>query len=703
MSEKEWKLTLKPNFLNEWDALPPKEVKQVHQKLKLLTEDPLPDGHTKKRLKHHEGGLCRIRSGDYRVFYTFEYPFVSILGLRKRDESTYGDDLEGESLGGLDGSLSVEVGPVFVPEAWLKPKPKGKEKLPAPITKELLDRLRVAPEHVGKLLAVDSVDDLLNCVGVPDETVNRVLDALVPLPLKQVMQQKDLVAEDVDDLLRFKEGELIAFLLRLNPEQQKFVKWGRSAGGPTLLKGGPGTGKSSVALYRVKEMVAALRKDGCPEPRILFTTYTNALVKFSQQLLVSLLRDDARFVDVRTADNLAYEIATNAKVCTTMADLKVQREVMDQTLKSVRFEGNALVQRSQRESIERLGRDYLLDEIGRVIEARGIISLEEYLAAKRLGRRLALNATQRRAVWRVREAVVAELGRRKMTTWSRMRAQASAVVAGGHGPAKYDAVIVDEVQDLDPVLLRLLVNLCAAPNRLFLTADANQSIYGSHFRWSDVHESLKLQGRVGILKSNHRSTREIGEAAQAYLAGGLLDDELTERDYVYSGPLPVVRSVKQAADEAKLLTRFLPNAARSFRLGLGACAVFCPSEKAGKRIADALSAADVPAAFMPGKELDLAAPGVKVMTVQSCKGLEFPVVALAGFLDGHFPVIPGGLPEEEKEELMARERRTLFVGMTRAMRGLLVVVPAETKSPLLSGFDAGLWNTSATVAKGGTA
>ena len=51
---------------------------------------------------------------------------------------------------------------------------------------------------------------------------------------------------------------------------------------------------------------------------------------------------------------------------------------------------------------------------------------------------------------------------------------------------QYDAVVIDEAQDLDANCLRLLVALCRTANRLFLTADANQSIYGSGFRWTDV-------------------------------------------------------------------------------------------------------------------------------------------------------------------------------------------------------------------------
>jgi len=78
-----------------------------------------------------------------------------------------------------------------------------------------------------------------------------------------------------------------------------------------------------------------------------------------------------------------------------------------------------------------------------------------------------------------------------------------------------------------------------------------------------------------------------------------------------------------------------------------------------------------------------------VLTLNSAKGLEFPIVALAGFAGSRYASIGS---ENEKEEELARLRRTMFVGMTRAMRALLVTVPVQARSPLLQGFDAKYWN-----------
>jgi superfamily I DNA/RNA helicase len=635
------------------------------------------------------------------VLYTYGDGWVALLGVDNRRD-VY-DQL---------GNLVVEVPTASVkgiPEvdellrpadpptaAWSSsasaraPEADG-DVLPVHLDADLLRRLRVPEGCIPALSTCRTLDDLLDA-PVPESVRMLVFEAVTAPDLDRVLQQPTYVTGDVSDLLKFAEGELLGFLLKLNPEQEKFVTWAVHGAGPTLVKGGPGTGKSTIALYRTKALIEHLCAEGVAAPRILFTTYTNALVAFSRQLLGRLLGRDASHVEIRTADGLLREIVERADGRPDIVDSQQLAGLVQRAVTEARFDGNALQRRSQARTLERLTPAYLLEEIETVIVARELSALDEYLATPRAGREVPLNNAARTAVWRVHESLTRILTARKQVTWSRLRARGAELIRAGRGSGSYDGVVVDEAQDLEPTVLRALVALCRTTDRLFITADANQSIYGSGFRWTDVHEDLRFRGRTGTLRTNHRSTEQIGEAAHAYLARGAIDEGGEQREYAERGALPAVRAVPSQYDQVQLLARYLRGASRELRLGVGACAVLVPTRDAGRAIAGELAQLDVPATFMQGDSLELDAPCVKVLTLKSAKGLEFPIVTIAGLLDDPEPGVPRRGDAEERLEALRRERRTVFVGMTRAMRALLLVTPAGKRSELLDGFDSRYWN-----------
>jgi len=57
---------------------------------------------------------------------------------------------------------------------------------------------------------------------------------------------------------------------------------------------------------------------------------------------------------------------------------------------------------------------------------------------------------------------------------------------------------------------------------------------------------------------------------------------------------------------------------------------------------------------------------INLLTLHSAKGLEFPVTMIVGLEEGNLP----GKKMGEDAELLAEERRLLYVGMTRATRDL---------------------------------
>src|SRR5437868_9274970 len=150
----EWRITQKPDFFKSLLALSPKKAHQVLEEVNLLAQDPTPDAKVKKQLKHMNGRLHRIRSGDYRIFYTFEHPYISILALRRRDADTYDEDMDAQFLGGLDPHFDEAQAVKAAQPDWeqiLAPKELEKRQLPEPITGELLAELNVPKECHARL------------------------------------------------------------------------------------------------------------------------------------------------------------------------------------------------------------------------------------------------------------------------------------------------------------------------------------------------------------------------------------------------------------------------------------------------------------------------------------------------------------------------------------------------------------------------
>jgi superfamily I DNA/RNA helicase len=90
----------------------------------------------------------------------------------------------------------------------------------------------------------------------------------------------------------------------------------------------------------------------------------------------------------------------------------------------------------------------------------------------------------------------------------------------------------------------------------------------------------------------------------------------------------------------------------------------------GEKIAATLAQREIPCQWLregKAKRFHLQHDSVKVMTLHSSKGLEFPVVVIAGL---------GLLPYKEDE--IEADARLLYVGMTRAMERLLMTTSSDS-------------------------
>ena len=397
-------LNIKPSCAHEIHAFPADQAAQLWDKIARLVDDPLPDGKLKKKLKG-KADLYRLRVGDHRVFYSFGDTWIRLIAIRRRDTGAYSS--KSSALGAeaphalppagdepdVDLANKASSPPPFAFSVTAPPLPAG-TKLPRPLTAEWLASLKIPERFYPHLLLCTTEEELL-AAPVPPVALERVVDNLFPKPLAEVLVEPDLAVHDPRDLVRFKEGTLLSFLLRLDPEQDKLCSWALK--GPTMVRGGAGTGKSTVALYRVRALLRQPSATG--KETAVFATYTRALEAASGQLLSQILTaaEMAR-VRVATVDELAREIVARRRTIGRIekSPLDVLAAVRDGFLPA----GPTMFERRLRaRAVERIPDRYLLDEIAWIIEGREIATLEEYLATPRPGRGVALGAKVRAAVW----------------------------------------------------------------------------------------------------------------------------------------------------------------------------------------------------------------------------------------------------------------------------------------------------------------
>lgn len=397
--------------------------------------------------------------------------------------------------------------------------------------------------------------------------------------------------------------------------------------------------------------------------------------------LLHQLGADGKSVDVLNVDALARRHAESrwAKPVYRARD-QVWKDVVAEAIPSLKREIDGFSWNAD-------DSEFLFDEMNEVIVGRETGSLNEYESTKRVGRGRwrRISQKQRKHVWEFALAAWRELRKRDRC----LRAHLF-VDAKKHADPVYDYVFIDEAQDLPPVAIRMCMKLAKDERNVFLTADRNQSIYTSGFSWKGVQESLNMRGRSTILRRNHRTTREIIDAIRPLLADyKRVDPEtLLDTEFVRSGLRPELRFA--GGDEVGVVARWLRQVvAEEPDLDMAHAAVLCPRNDDCKHVASVLKASGLSAMYMTGKSVDLGYDGVKVMTMHTAKGLQFPIVVVVGLEAGKLPFTDVNDPEQREDT--DRWRRVFFVACSRAMHRLLVVADKGRPSPFVEGFDEEHW------------
>jgi superfamily I DNA/RNA helicase/mRNA-degrading endonuclease RelE of RelBE toxin-antitoxin system len=704
------------SFSKELIQVPKKISKKVSESYGTLRSKPKGPNDKIKKLQKWIS-LYRYRIGDYRFAFHVcdQKKAVKLIALAKREKFYekigHNPKLEKPTQRivadvNLHDLLEEKPSPQEIQEAQTQEanheeigKFKGDPEKPLPhrITINLLRDMDIPQNQMGPLVNCNNEQDLLSLEDSGDisgETIEKVVEELYPRRIEEVLDDPRRVIPDESSLQDLANGgrSLESFLLALDEDQKPLTDRfkGDSPQGPWIVKGGPGSGKSTVALYCIKNILhennQTLQMSVQPL-KILFVTYTRTLVKFSQYLLKALeVNRDRQQVDVINVDRLVSASLPANWNKTPISDL------LDPLVKD-HFYAALNSSRSAFPDFNFTGNDhkFLLEEIESVITGNELNEEAEYLVENRKGRRRPLNQNQRMQLWKFYTEIQPRLDSANLCLWQGRIRKAKENSSKSHQYESYDYVFIDEAQDLNPIAIKFCVSLAKASNNVFLTADRNQSIYGSSFSWSRVSESLNFRGRSTIFRKNYRTTQNIVDAVRPLLSVDADHDKETIDDKpVKLGADPQLTLVSSIEEEIDTISEWLSKVRLSENIGYDSTAILCPTKWHCEEIVERLPK-KFNARFFNRDSEEFRHTGTTLMTMHSAKGLQYPAVAVLGLTEGQMPWHARG--GEHPIELNHKLRRLFYVACTRSMSRLLVIGGKNNPSSFIQELDLDYWES----------
>ncbi len=437
-------------------------------------------------------------------------------------------------------------------------------------------------------------------------------------------QWKFRLIDSERELLEVMDAPLERWRIFLHPSQRALVTM--KANGPVRVLGGPGTGKTVVAMHRARHLATEFFTN--KDDRILVTTFTKNLARDIREQLKKLCgadgpgREAFSRIDVKHLHAWAPEYLRSRGVRFSMLSLGDKAE-------SRRLWNSALADGPAPD----FPAAFYRDEWARVVQPNEVRDLGGYLKVMRVGRGTPLSRAQRQRACAVLERYRIALDHAgKLELGDVLRE--CRLFLDQQGTRPYRAVVADEVQDFGATELRLLRAVVApGQNDVFVVGDAHQRIYATRTSLSTC--GLETRGRSKRLRINYRTTRQISGFARALLAGVAVDDLDDESDEprgyrsLRDGPRPEIVVAKSEREEEKVILENLAKwkaAGREEEICLTARTYALLTE----RYATILRTAKIPFVELETESDAEAGAAVRLATMHRIKGARVPTRADRG-------------------------------------------------------------------------
>lgn len=181
--------------------------------------------------------------------------------------------------------------------------------------------------------------------------------------------------------------------------------------------------------------------------------------------------------------------------------------------------------------------------------------------------------------------------------------------------------------------------------------------HGRSWMWSDIAVLVRTNAQRGVIE---RALQETGVPCRSVGGASWMSHEDVRVALDFLRETPQSKLAQHVADIEQLVQDASTEQAQGYLQELAAAARQCLADDPQMSIADFLSWVDIASKFDGPTGADLVGSAVTVTTFHRAKGLEWPVVFLAGVEEG---LVPHGNSSGEE---LAEERRLFYVAITRA-------------------------------------
>lgn len=547
----------------------------------------------------------------------------------------------------------------------------------------LLPLVQVAPPSDEQYENLDTHDPIFDHVSDLAASGNSA-----PMPVPLGSEEDVITITTPGQFVQMMEIGLERYLTTMTERQKELAHTDQR--GLLVVQGSGGSGKTTVAVHRLRYLADRITMQ--PElqatdtRRVLYLCFNRALADVVRQMLGTLYGGQApEHIEVYNIHQWARSYLERRGVLPDQG-----RADMEGFLAN-RLNAHAAASQRHQPDSARLSAKFIAEEIQEVIIGRGLTTAEEYLNAGREGRKSRLSQPDRQSIWSLYQEWLQFLEQNRKYEVAMLPSLALHYLRNDTAFTPYDAVIVDEAQDLTPVGLQLATQLAGRQfAHMTIFADAAQSIYRSGFRWKQAE--LNPRGRqLQKLTQNHRNTAQIWDMASSFLGRGEEPDEpdtyvVAERP-TSMGPLPILLTCANVQTELReVVARIQTQIAEGV-----------PPQNIGilsgtnthlralvQALRDEHIATDIQDASTQSR-ISITHPSVKLLTMHSAKGLDFPHVYVVGLTKDGIPGSPSDAASDDvQRDGLEMQRRLLYTSMIRAGQTLVMTTIAGKEHLLLA-------------------